>query len=305
MHILVDIFRQRLSLLADDGFLVHEYAVSTAALGVGEQKGSFQTPRGLHVVRAKIGGELPAGAVQKGRRSTEEICTPALMTQNPDRDWILSRILWLSGCQPGFNRLGCRDTMARYIYIHGTPDSEPIGVPRSHGCIRMRNADVIALFEQVPVGTEVLIQSGDMDVPAVFPLVVLDWLQAGRVVRPLREAVFVHEHGISLEQEFDEKDKTARHLVIWSDKGEVVACARLLREGYLGRLAVLPAWRGQGLGKRLLIAAIEEAQRFGWKELRVLSMASKTALYTPFGFEPVGEVFESAGLAHQSMRRFL
>jgi lipoprotein-anchoring transpeptidase ErfK/SrfK len=94
-----------------------------------------------------------------GRRPTGEIWTPQLAAQVPDRDWILTRILWLSGCEPGVNRLGSVDSMQRYIYIHGTPDSEPMGVARSHGCIRMRNADVIALFDQVPAGTPVLISA--------------------------------------------------------------------------------------------------------------------------------------------------
>jgi len=100
---------------------------------------------------------LPEGTVFIGRRPTGEVWSPELAAQYPGRDWILSRILWLSGCEPGVNRLGNCDTMQRYIYIHGTPDSEPMGVPLSHGCIRMRNADVMALFDAVPVGTAVTI----------------------------------------------------------------------------------------------------------------------------------------------------
>ncbi|MCL4791376.1 MAG: L,D-transpeptidase, partial [Gammaproteobacteria bacterium] len=84
-----------------------------------------------------------------------EICSPALIAAQPERDWILSRILWLSGCEPGRNRLGTVDTMRRHIYIHGTPDAEVMGVPFSHGCIRMRNADVIELFAAVRAGTPV------------------------------------------------------------------------------------------------------------------------------------------------------
>ncbi|WP_177187716.1 GNAT family N-acetyltransferase [Formivibrio citricus] len=305
MRILVDISRQTLNLHAEDGALLREYPVSTAALGVGEQKGSFQTPRGRHVIRAKIGAGLPSGAVLKARRPTGEICTPELVAYAPERDWILSRILWLSGCQPGFNRLGNCDTMARYIYIHGTPDSEPMGAPKSHGCIRMRNGDVIDLFERVALGTEVLIRAGDADSPASFPLSILDWRRGWCAIRPLREAVFVREHGIPAELEFDEKDQLATHLVLWNGEGEAVACARLLREGYLGRIGVLPAWRGQGLGKRLVAAALEEARRIGWKELRLTAMANKTAFYLPFGFEPVGDEFEAAGLPHQAMRCFL
>ena len=87
--------------------------------------------------------------------STGEICSPALIAAQPERDWILSRILWLSGCEPGRNRFGLVDTMRRYIYIHGTPDCEVMGVPFSHGCIRMRNADVMELFFAVRAGTPV------------------------------------------------------------------------------------------------------------------------------------------------------
>ena len=93
-----------------------------------------------------------------GRRHTGEIYTPELARQFPERDWILSRILWLCGLEPGKNRGGSVDTMRRYIYIHGTPDSEPMGVPKSHGCIRMRNQDVIRLFDMVTPGTPVLIR---------------------------------------------------------------------------------------------------------------------------------------------------
>lgn len=131
------------------------YSVSTAANGLGEQSGSECTPRGQHIVRAKIGAGAAPGAVFVGRRPTGEVWTPALSEQHPDRDWILTRILWLSGCEHGRNRLGAVDSMRRYIYIHGTPDSEPMGVPASHGCIRMRNTDIIELFDRVPVGCPV------------------------------------------------------------------------------------------------------------------------------------------------------
>ncbi|MCF7202850.1 L,D-transpeptidase [Pseudomonas oligotrophica] len=125
--------------------------VSTARNGAGERNGSGCTPRGLHRVRAKIGEGLPSGAVLRGRRWTGEVWSAQLHAQFPGRDWILSRILWLSGCELGINRLGAVDTFRRYIYLHGTPDTEPMGVPLSHGCIRLRNADLIRLFSQVPV----------------------------------------------------------------------------------------------------------------------------------------------------------
>ena len=155
MRIDVDLAGQQLNLFDDGGVWVARYAVSTARNGPGEREGSGCTPRGRHVVRARIGAGAPRGAVFRGRRPTGEIWSPELAAAFPARDWILSRILWLSGCEPGINRLGKVDTMRRYIYIHGTPDDQPMGRPLSHGCIRMRNDDVIALFGRVPVGTVV------------------------------------------------------------------------------------------------------------------------------------------------------
>jgi lipoprotein-anchoring transpeptidase ErfK/SrfK len=157
MKINIYIKDQILELLDDADGLLGRYAVSTAANGPGEISGSHCTPRGLHVIRAKIGANCPENAVFIRRRPTGEIYTPELAAQFPGRDWILTRILWLSGCEPGFNRLGKSDTMRRYIYIHGTPDSEPVGQAMSHGCIRMRNADLLALFELVPAGIPVRI----------------------------------------------------------------------------------------------------------------------------------------------------
>jgi lipoprotein-anchoring transpeptidase ErfK/SrfK len=136
------------------------YSVSTSKHGAGELNGSFRTPRGRHVVRAKIGGGAPLNAVFRGRRPTGEIYSPELERAHPGRDWILTRILWLSGTEIGRNRLGPVDTMRRYIYIHGTPDTEPLGVPGSIGCIRMANADIVELFDAVPVGTVVDISDG-------------------------------------------------------------------------------------------------------------------------------------------------
>lgn len=144
-----------LELFDEAGKLLHRYAVSTAANGVGEMYNSYCTPRGRHVIRAKIGAGLPENTVLVRRRATSEIYTPQLGEQFPERDWILTRILWLSGCEIGFNRLGKRDTMRRFIYIHGAPDSVQLDRPGSHGCIRMRNADVVELFDLVPAGTSV------------------------------------------------------------------------------------------------------------------------------------------------------
>jgi lipoprotein-anchoring transpeptidase ErfK/SrfK len=154
LRIDIDLGAQRLKLL-DGTRTVAEFQVSTAAKGAGEQQGSEQTPRGRHVVRAKIGAGAAVGTVFVGRRPTGEVWDPALAAREPGRDWILTRILWLSGREVGRNRLGKVDTMRRYIYIHGAPDGLPLGVAASHGCIRMRDRDVVALFDAVPVGTPV------------------------------------------------------------------------------------------------------------------------------------------------------
>jgi lipoprotein-anchoring transpeptidase ErfK/SrfK len=145
---------QRLELL-EGARVLRAWTVSTAAKGAGEREGSEQTPRGLHEIRAKIGAGAPEGAVFVGRRPTGEICTPEQVQAEPNRDWMLSRILWLRGLEVGQNRLGSVDTMRRYIYIHGTPDEAALGTPASHGCVRMRNADVIELFDLVEAGTPV------------------------------------------------------------------------------------------------------------------------------------------------------
>ena len=154
LHIDVDLGAQRLT-LRDGVRTVAGFQVSTAANGAGELIGSECTPRGRHVVRAKIGAGAAPGTVFVGRRPTGEVWSPALAAAEPARDWILTRILWLSGREVGRNRLGAVDTMRRFIYIHGAPSGVALGVPGSHGCIRMRDQDVIALFDAVPVGTPV------------------------------------------------------------------------------------------------------------------------------------------------------
>lgn len=154
LRVEISIAAQRLQLKQGDRTLFSA-PVSTAAAGAGEQNGSGGTPRGRHVIRARIGAGCPEGTVFVGRRPTGEVYSEALARRFPERDWILTRILWLSGLEVGRNRLGRVDTMRRFIYIHGCPDTEPMGVARSHGCIRMRNADVMRLFERVSAGTRV------------------------------------------------------------------------------------------------------------------------------------------------------
>jgi lipoprotein-anchoring transpeptidase ErfK/SrfK len=154
LKIYINISEQRLDLIDEKGD-VESFSISTALNGTGQQKGSYCTPLGRHIVRAKIGAGSPPNTVFVGRRQTGELYSPELAARFPDRDWILTRILWLSGCVPGFNRLGAVDTMRRYIYIHGSPDAVEMGRPGSIGCIRMRNPDIIRLFDRVPAGTTV------------------------------------------------------------------------------------------------------------------------------------------------------
>jgi len=156
-QILVSVAHQQL-ILQDDAALIKTYTIATAKNGVGENLGSECTPRGKHYIRAKIGADAVPGTVFIGRRPTGEIYSQQLANEHPGRDWILTRILWLSGCEPGKNRLGQVDTMRRYIYIHGCPDEHVLGQPSSHGCIKMHNDDVIELFDQVDVGIPVLIE---------------------------------------------------------------------------------------------------------------------------------------------------
>ncbi|WP_304638442.1 L,D-transpeptidase family protein [Pseudomonas sp.] len=156
----ISLFRQELFGYRD-GQLVCRYPVSTALNGPGERNNSGCTPRGAHRVRARIGAGQPLGAVFIGRRPTGEVWSAELASQYPHRDWILTRILWLCGEQPGFNRGGDCDSQRRYIYIHGTADDQPMGVPLSHGCVRLRNTDMLELFELTPAGCRVLITDGD------------------------------------------------------------------------------------------------------------------------------------------------
>lgn len=135
-----------------------DLSVSTARNGPGEERGSERTPRGWHVIRAKIGAGCAPNTVFVARRPTGGIYSPMLRAQFPGRDWILTRILWLSGLEVGRNRLGEVDTMRRFIYIHGCPDDDPMGVPSSHGCVKVRNDAMIELFDRVSVGSRVLIR---------------------------------------------------------------------------------------------------------------------------------------------------
>jgi lipoprotein-anchoring transpeptidase ErfK/SrfK len=153
----ISVPEQRLRLM-DAGETLYDVKIASGKNGVGEASGSECTPRGWHRIRAKIGNGSPENTVFVGRRPTGELFSEQLRQAHPDRDWILTRILWLCGQEPGFNRLGNQDTMRRYIYIHGCPDSDPMGIPSSHGCIKMRNSEVIELFNRVECGIPVFIE---------------------------------------------------------------------------------------------------------------------------------------------------
>ena len=155
-ELLIDISKQTLLHLRQNE-VIKRYLISSAEKGLGEKKGSYQTPRGWHIIRAKIGRGAPLNTIFIARRPSG-IFTPEMAIQQPEQDWILTRILWLSGLEVGKNRLGDCDTMQRYVYIHGCPDTRPMGVPLSKGCIRMRNQEIIELFDHVPVGTKVFVK---------------------------------------------------------------------------------------------------------------------------------------------------
>ncbi|OUU79197.1 MAG: L,D-transpeptidase [Gammaproteobacteria bacterium TMED78] len=156
-YININLKNQKLVLI-DNKKILKSYLISSSIFGSGEKNNSFMTPRGQHIVRAKIGTNAPIGSVFVGRRLTGEIFNENLRLVNPRRDWILTRIIWLSGTEVGKNRLGDVDTMQRYIYIHGSPDKDRMGEVGSRGCIRMNNIDILELFDLVNFGMTVIIE---------------------------------------------------------------------------------------------------------------------------------------------------
>ena len=286
---------QTLVIHADDGRLLRRYQISTAINGPGETTGSFCTPRGQHIIRAKIGANALVNAVFVGRRPTGEIWTDALAREFPGRDWMLTRILWLSGTQPGKNRLGNCDTMRRYIYIHGSPDTAIMGVPGSIGCVRMTNADIIELFDLVPVFSRVDIDD--------FVVRSGDWPAMQDDAKPLRQTVFVEEQGVPAEIELDEFDATSLHALACDANGLPIGTGRLLADGHIGRMAVAAEWRGHGVGRALLVHLMDEARTRNFAELRLNAQTHAAAFYRQFGFSQVGEEFMEAGIPHCEMAR--
>lgn len=292
MRIWISIATQSIELY-DNSMLIRRYQISSARNGAGEINGSYQTPRGHHIVRAKIGAGAPDNAVFIRRRPTGEIWTPELGEANPGRDWILTRILWLSGREPGFNRLGEVDTMRRYIYLHGSPDSVDMGTPGSIGCIRMRNRDIVELFDLVPPYTPVDIVEYGVEEG--------DWTSLGELAGAVRETVFVREQGVPLDMELDEFDAVSRHVLARGPNGEPIGTGRLLPDGHIGRMSVLPEWRGKGVGTALLSHLIEDARQQGMNRLVLNAQTSARDFYRHFDFEAEGDEFIEAGIPHVRM----
>ena len=292
MDIFISLPAQTLELF-DGSSLLGRYAVSTARNGAGEQRGSFQTPRGRHLIRAKIGAGCPENSVFVGRRPTGELWTPQLAAQFPQRDWMLTRLLWLSGREPGRNRLGTVDTMRRYIYLHGSPDSAQMGVPGSIGCVRMRNRDIVELFDRVPAFTFVNI--GDYRVESG------NWTTIMARAQPLRFEVFVREQGVPQELEMDAFDAVSLHALAVDAAGNAIGTGRLLPDGHIGRMSVLRQWRDQGVGTALLRHLMAAASRAGLRRLRLNAQSGAASFYARFGFVADGPEFVEAGIPHISM----
>jgi predicted GNAT family N-acyltransferase len=295
MRIRISLPQQSLELHDERGELLARYPVSTARNGAGEQSGSFCTPRGRHVIRARIGAGETANAVFVGRRPSGELWTPQLAEQFPDRDWILARILWLSGKEPGRNRLGEVDTMRRYIYLHGSPDSMIMGTPASHGCVRMRSADIIDLFDRIPAYTPVDIVE--------FAVETGSWDELGPRARAVRDAVFIEEQNVPRNIEQDEHDAASRHVLAQDGEGAAIGTGRLLPDGFIGRMAVLADWRGKGVGRALLERLLEEARRLAQDRLALHSQTQACGFYRRFGFVEEGPEFLEAGIPHRTMVR--
>lgn len=239
----------------------------------------------------------PENAVFVRRRPTGEIWSPELAEQFPGRDWILTRILWLSGTEVGLNRLGEVDTMRRYIYLHGSPDNMPMGRPGSIGCVRMRNRDIIELFDLVPPFTVVDIVE--------YAVEEGDWSALGPKAGSIREDVFVREQGVPIDMEHDEFDPVSRHVLARGPTGEAIGTGRLLPDGHIGRMAVVPEWRGKGVGTALLSRLIEAARERAIGPLLLNAQISATGFYRRFGFFEEGPEFIEAGIRHVKMIRAL
>jgi len=299
MRIVVRLDRQRLELV-EAGAVIASYRVSTAGNGPGERYGSQRTPRGLHLVRAKIGAGCAPNTVFVRRRPTGELWTAQLAADHPGRDWMLTRILWLSGREGGFNRGGNVDSLRRKIYIHGTGDDASLGAPSSHGCIRMSNADVIELFEAVPAGTEVDIVE-DSTVP--YAIRIVGWSAERKRLQEIRNEVFVVEQRVPAELEWDAADAECRHALALDTDGAAIGCARLLPDGSISRVAVRRRWRGHGVGSALLRRLVDVAGYAGFRSVALNARSDTCDFYARHGFVARGAEFTEAGILHQRMER--
>ena len=185
--------------------------------------------------------------------------------------------------------------MRRYIYLHGSPDTVTMGTPGSIGCVRMRNRDIIDLYDRVPVYTPVDIIE--------FGLLSGSWDELGALAKPLREAVFVVEQGVPLAMEWDEFDAVSRHVVARDSQGEVIGTGRLLPDGHIGRLAVRADWRGKNVGRALMERLIAEAMKRGLRPLLLHAQMQALGFYEKLGFAATGDAFMEAGIPHRLMRR--
>jgi len=301
MLIFISLPAQTLELFDDAGRLLQRSLVSTASNGPGERAGSFCTPRGWHRIRARIGAGLPVNTVFRARRPTGESWSAELDAACPGRDWILTRILWLCGCEPGFNRFGAVDTQRRYVYIHGCPDSAVMGVPGSHGCVRLGNDDLVVVFDQVmaqPLAqTSVLI--------ADYRIVLGTWSSHAEGARMVREQVFLQERGIPAELEWDAWDASALHVLALDAQAQVIATGRLLTQGAagrIGRLAVLPEWRGKGVGQALLRRLLEAGLQHGLPSAFLHARQEASGFYEKSCFVQQGAPYLETGSPHVTMR---
>jgi predicted GNAT family N-acyltransferase len=240
---------------------------------------------------------VPENTVFVRRRPTGEIWSPELAAAFPGRDWILTRILWLSGTEFGFNRMGEVDTMRRHIYLHGSPDAVAMGTPGSIGCVRMKNSDVIELFDLVLPYTQVDIVEYGIEEG--------DWLTLGRLARTVREEVFVREQNVPVDMEYDDADSNGLHVLARGPGGNAIGTGRLLADGHVGRVAVLPAWRNKGVGRALMCRLTEAARRRGDASLVLNAQVSAIGFYGRQGYSRDSGEFMEAGIPHVTMTRRL
>lgn len=155
-YMYVSVKHQRLYLIVNDS-TIRKYPISTAAKGIGSKMNSFKTPPGLHTISRKIGDNVPIGGLFQSRMYTGRQVKILTEKQKADGDYVTTRIMWLQGEEPGLNKGRSVDSYNRYIYIHGTAEEGYLGQPASHGCIRMKNTDVIELYNMIEEGTPILI----------------------------------------------------------------------------------------------------------------------------------------------------